>query len=86
MWDQPGAARKLAACMVDVWEATRKKFSVDEQRHYLFTPRDLTAWLRGLLRYELASPCISLYLPASPRISLHLPVSPSPPGSAVRAH
>ena len=49
-WDQPGAAKKLAACMVDVWEATRKKFSVDEQRHYLFTPRDLTTWLRGLLR------------------------------------
>ena len=42
--------------MVDVWEATRKKFSVDEQRHYLFTPRDLTAWLRGLLRYELIDP------------------------------
>ena len=30
VWDQPGAARKLAACMVDVWEATRKKFSVGD--------------------------------------------------------
>ena len=52
-WDNPGAAKKLAACMVDVYEAVRKKFSVDEQRHYLFTPRDLSAWLKGLLRYEL---------------------------------
>ena len=31
------------------------KFSVDEHRHYLLTPRDLTAWVRGLLRYELES-------------------------------
>ena len=60
-WDQPGAAKKLAACMVDVWEATRKKFSVDEQRHYLFTPRDLTAWLRGLLRYELVDQNNAVY-------------------------
>lgn len=28
---------------------------MDEHRHYLLTPRDLTAWVRGLLRYELNS-------------------------------
>ena len=42
--------------MVDVYEQVRRKFSVDEQRHYLFTPRDLTQWVRGLMRYELNSP------------------------------
>lgn len=31
----------------------RAGLNVDEQRHYLFTPRDLTQWTRGLLRYEL---------------------------------
>ena len=31
------------------------KFSVDEHSHYLFTPRDLTQWILGLLRYELDS-------------------------------
>ncbi|CAN0019095.1 unnamed protein product, partial [Sphacelaria rigidula] len=33
----------------------KARFSVDEHRHYLLTPRDLTAWVRGLLRYELGS-------------------------------
>ena len=40
---------------MDVFEQVRRKFSVDEQRHYLFTPRDLTQWVQGLLRYELDS-------------------------------
>ena len=53
-WDTLKAAEKLATCMVDIFEQVRRKFSVDEQRHYLFTPRDLTQWVRGLLRYELA--------------------------------
>eukprot|EP00966_Prymnesium_polylepis_P242883 5616945-Prymnesium_polylepis.1 len=52
-WDGPAPAKKLAACMIDVFEQVRRKLTVDEQRHYLFTPRDLTQWTRGLLRYEL---------------------------------
>ena len=28
-------------------------FSVDDYSHYLFTPRDLTRWALGLLRYTL---------------------------------
>lgn len=30
----------------------RAKFTVDDQRHYIFTPRDLTSLVRGLLRYD----------------------------------
>jgi dynein heavy chain 2 len=36
--------------MVDVYGGLRDKFTVDDQRHYQFTPRDLTAWTRALLR------------------------------------
>lgn len=32
---------------------TRAKFTVDDYSHYLFTPRDLTNWVLGLLRYEV---------------------------------
>ena len=31
------------------------KFTVDDQRHYLFSPRHLTQWVFGLLRYDLSS-------------------------------
>lgn len=33
----------------------QSKFSVDDHSHYLFTPRDLTKWVLGLLRYDLES-------------------------------
>ncbi|OQS05963.1 dynein heavy chain [Thraustotheca clavata] len=46
---------KLAHSMVELYESVRSKFSVDEHRHYLFTPRDLTQWAFGLLRYDLAN-------------------------------
>jgi len=39
--------------MVDVYDNVKKKFSVDDQRHYMFNPRDLTQWAVGMLRYEL---------------------------------
>ena len=39
--------------MVDLYEQIKTKFTVDEYRHYLFTPRDLTNWVRNLLRYDL---------------------------------
>ena len=41
--------------MVEVYAQARARFSVDEHRHYLFTPRDLTAWVVALLRYPLAT-------------------------------
>lgn len=43
---------------------------MDEHRHYLLTPRDLTKWVRGLLRYELSSEqvldCVAYEVRASP--------------------
>eukprot|EP00743_Colponemidia_sp_Colp-15_P007052 GILK01007609.1.p1 GENE.GILK01007609.1~~GILK01007609.1.p1 ORF type:complete len:2172 (-),score=437.61 GILK01007609.1:43-6558(-) len=42
---------RLAQSMVELYQHVRAKFSVDEHRHYLFTPRDLTQWCLSLLRY-----------------------------------
>ncbi|KAF2362508.1 ATPase dynein-related AAA domain [Trinorchestia longiramus] len=43
----------LAASMVHVYDQVSSSFSVDDFSHYLFTPRDLTRWVLGLLRYTL---------------------------------
>lgn len=43
----------LARMMVDLYVAAVSKFSVDEQRHYQFTPRNLSQWVAGLMRYEI---------------------------------
>lgn len=47
---------KLAKFLIQVYSEVRQKFSVDEHRHYLFTPRDLTGLVFNLLRYDLRSP------------------------------
>ncbi|XP_018025771.1 cytoplasmic dynein 2 heavy chain 1, partial [Hyalella azteca] len=46
-------AHALAASMVHVYHQVSSSFSVDDYSHYLFTPRDLTRWVLGLLRYTL---------------------------------
>eukprot|EP01116_Phalansterium_solitarium_P024804 TRINITY_DN91_c0_g1_i3.p1 TRINITY_DN91_c0_g1~~TRINITY_DN91_c0_g1_i3.p1 ORF type:complete len:4095 (+),score=2036.97 TRINITY_DN91_c0_g1_i3:208-12492(+) len=46
---------KLAGSMLDLYEQVKSKFSVDDYSHYLFTPRDLTKWVLGFNRYDLAS-------------------------------
>ncbi len=33
-----------------VYDQLRAQFTVDDYGHYLFTPRDLTKWVMGLLR------------------------------------
>lgn len=46
---------KLANAMVDIYQKTRERFTVDDHRHYLFTPRDVTKWVKNLCRYELST-------------------------------
>ncbi|XP_070553238.1 cytoplasmic dynein 2 heavy chain 1-like isoform X2 [Ptychodera flava] len=53
VWASSAKVHHLAGSMVQVYEQTRARFSVDEYSHYLFTPRDLTNWVLGLLRYDL---------------------------------
>lgn len=54
-WRSDEMQGKLASSMIGVYENMKKKFTVDDQRHYLFNPRDLTEWTFGLLRYDLSS-------------------------------
>jgi dynein heavy chain 2 len=51
-WQNSGKRDQLSQCMIEVYSNVTEKFSVDEQRHYLFTPRDLTQWVLGLLNYD----------------------------------
>ncbi|XP_033632471.1 cytoplasmic dynein 2 heavy chain 1-like isoform X2 [Asterias rubens] len=53
IWGSASRCNQLAVSMLNVYEQTRAKFSIDEHSHYLFTPRDLTQWVLGLLRYDL---------------------------------
>lgn len=55
VWSQPSKITALATTLVNVYEQVRSKFSIDDYGHYLFTPRDLTRWATGLMRYDLSS-------------------------------
>jgi len=46
-------ARKMAATMVEIYEKLKAKFTVDDARHYIYNPRDVTEWVFALLRYDL---------------------------------
>ncbi|KAL4105900.1 hypothetical protein PRIC1_003955 [Phytophthora ramorum] len=52
-WRDSANRDRLAKSMVEVYDTIKSKFTVDEQRHYLFTPRDLTKWVFALVRYDL---------------------------------
>ena len=41
--------------VVEIYQKTREKFTVDEYRHYLFTPRDVTTLVKNICRYDLES-------------------------------
>ena len=41
--------------MVELYANVKEKFTVDDRDHYIFTPRDLTAWIDQLGYYEVNS-------------------------------
>jgi dynein heavy chain 2 len=47
------SSKKLAQFLVELYASVRQKFSVDDHRHYLFTPRDITGLVFNLLRYDI---------------------------------
>lgn len=52
----------LSKFMVEFYKMAQQKFSVDEQRHYLFTPRNLTQIIFNLLGYDSERDKLSLDL------------------------
>ena len=54
-WKQSGERERLSAAMVEIYQRTREKFTVDDRRHYVFNPRDVTIWVKNLCRYDLES-------------------------------
>ena len=47
------SSKKLAQFLIDLYSKVRQRFSIDDHRHYLFTPRDVTGLIFNLLRYEI---------------------------------
>jgi dynein heavy chain 2 len=52
-WSNTKKMRRLAEGMVEIFVQFKNKFSVDDRRHYLVTPRELSKWVLGLFRYNL---------------------------------
>jgi dynein heavy chain 2 len=46
----------LAECSLNIYNNIKSSFTFDMYHHYIFTPRDLSNWLIGLLRYECKTP------------------------------
>lgn len=44
--------RTLAAFMIDMYLSIKKTFSVDDYRHYSFTPKSLFEIYKNLPKYE----------------------------------
>ena len=47
------SSKRLSTFLIDIYTQVKLKFNVDEHRHYLFTPRDITTMIFSMLRYEI---------------------------------
>eukprot|EP01028_Stygiella_incarcerata_P004192 TRINITY_DN1890_c0_g1_i5.p1 TRINITY_DN1890_c0_g1~~TRINITY_DN1890_c0_g1_i5.p1 ORF type:complete len:4092 (-),score=1034.80 TRINITY_DN1890_c0_g1_i5:737-12970(-) len=52
-WKNLQTIVRLAQSSVRVFEQVSSRFTEDDQAHYSFSPRDMTLWMRSLLRYDL---------------------------------
>lgn len=50
------SSKKLSQFLIELYNTVKSKFSVDEHRHYLYTPRDITQLIFSLLRYDIREP------------------------------
>ena len=51
VWSSRTKISQLATSMVTIYSNLKKSFSVDDKSHYIFTPKHLTEWCLGLVRY-----------------------------------
>ena len=65
-----GSTRRLAGFLIDLYGSVRQRVSVDDHRHYLFTPRMISKLIFQLLRYEIpdAGPLIVALVYESQRV------------------
>ncbi|CAO3629084.1 unnamed protein product [Cunninghamella echinulata] len=64
-----GYAEPLTAAMVELYLASQKRFTPDIQAHYIYSPRELTRWVRGI--FEAIKPLESLTVEGLVRIWAH---------------
>ncbi|CAG8531180.1 10166_t:CDS:10, partial [Acaulospora colombiana] len=62
-------AEPLTAAMVDLYLMSQKRFTPDIQAHYIYSPRELTRWMRGI--FEAIKPMETLSLEGLVRIWAH---------------
>ncbi|KAJ3032718.1 hypothetical protein HDV00_007194 [Rhizophlyctis rosea] len=64
-----GYADALTSAMVEFFLASQKRFTPDQQAHYIYSPRELTRWVRGI--FEAIKPADSLTVERLIRIWAH---------------
>ncbi|KAF8758753.1 Dynein heavy chain [Rhizoctonia solani] len=62
-------AEPLTDAMVEFYLASQKRFTTDAQAHYVYSPRELTRWVRGI--YEAIRPLESLSAEGLVRVWAH---------------
>lgn len=62
-------AEPLTAAMVAVYRACQQHFTADTQAHYIYSPRELTRWTRGI--YEALRPLETLSVEGLVRVWAH---------------
>ena len=62
-------AEPLTDAMVDLYLASQKRFTTDVQAHYVYSPRELTRWVRGI--YEAIRPLEILSVEGLVRVWAH---------------
>ena len=59
----------LTSAMVDFYLASQRRFTTDVQAHYVYSPRELTRWMRGI--YEALRPLDNLSVEGLVRLWAH---------------
>ncbi|KAJ2368973.1 dynein heavy chain, partial [Coemansia sp. RSA 2610] len=62
-------AGALTGAMVDVYAASQRRFTADQQAHYVYSPRELTRWMRGM--HEALAPLEALSVEGLVRLWAH---------------
>ena len=62
-------SESVTNAMVEFYLASQARFTVEEQPHYIYSPRELTRWTRGI--YEAIRPLEHIYIDDLVRLFAH---------------